>query len=410
MAGRISVTFIFGTRGLDREGCASLQREVRAHGDTMMLDAVDDGHWQKSKHGTGVGSIDKTLAWYMHAARTSRALFVGKADDDTFVHLTNVAEALRDLHHRLGTGCLVLAGWVQYSSFASERFQMCGWATGVAGAVTARDRQCTRRRWGDSVPARPTSDDGRSCSTAAEGSVTEGRTRCVAGPFPFVAGALEIVSIQLARAAFTSSWTARFVRRARGAAAGGLAPTTARWLNSDEDPVIGYVLQAVARQRSLPVRVVAYNGAGIALPLIADMPDSTPARHSSMLAIHRVDPSDSALRAAEAAEDRHNRELARYHLAGRSGNFRRMRLLNRQHRGSLEQMARHVARRPRRGFTLRCHPALNASSAARRSVGGSDLETEAAGIASLDCCARWSLCEHTPALRDREWRRGHRAK
>ena len=292
MAGRISVTFIFGTRGLDREGCASLQREVRAHGDTMMLDAVDDGHWQKSKHGTGVGSIDKTLAWYMHAARTSRALFVGKADDDTFVHLTNVAEALRDLHHRLGTGCLVLAGWVQYSSFASERFQMCGWATGVAGAVTARDRQCTRRRWGDSVPARPTSDDGRSCSTAAEGSVTEGRTRCVAGPFPFVAGALEIVSIQLARAAFTSSWTARFVRRARGAAAGGLAPTTARWLNSDEDPVIGYVLQAVARQRSLPVRVVAYNGAGIALPLIADMPDSTPARHSSMLAIHRVDPSD----------------------------------------------------------------------------------------------------------------------
>ena len=71
----------------------ALKLESNAHGDVLVLDALDGARLDNA-----CSCTEKTVAWVRHALRTwPRAGFVGKTEDDTFLHLDMLALELERL-------------------------------------------------------------------------------------------------------------------------------------------------------------------------------------------------------------------------------------------------------------------------------------------------------------------------
>ena len=130
--------FVLGTLGLGSSLCDALISESRDQGDVLLVDAHDNDAV------IAVGCVDKTFAWYSRALSLHpRARWIGKTDDDCYLHLPNLKSML---HHllELGSRAHMYAGWTQYASFLPETNQMCGWAPTAKDALAAQRRECRR--------------------------------------------------------------------------------------------------------------------------------------------------------------------------------------------------------------------------------------------------------------------------
>lgn len=202
--------------------------------------------------------IAHAVAWFSHALRRyPHALYLAKGDDDAYYHVPNLSALLWTLRAQLGRddSASVYGGWVQYASYRESDFKMCGWSPSVRDAVRFAHGNAPSGRAAIGRAAAFTCP--RPISGSAGGSTVG---HAAEGPFPFVAGALELFSHHLARQVFNSSTAVEFVQRARRAAAGGSAPHESRWMNYHEDPTVGYVVQAAARRLRINVTLFALNG------------------------------------------------------------------------------------------------------------------------------------------------------
>lgn len=173
------VCFILGRRGLGPESLAELDAEAAAHGDIFWLPNATD---------EGVPTL-KGYAYWSAAARllpppgaTAGIAHVAKVDDDAFLHLPNLESDLRRLH------CAphLHYGHLAFTGYNPAVWRMCGWSWQPYGANYARE-EC-----------------------AANGAYP---------PFPFMNGALELLSTPLVRYIATEPRVLDFVGRAERAIA-----------------------------------------------------------------------------------------------------------------------------------------------------------------------------------------------
>ena len=154
--------FVIGAIGLPAQQCRRLIREERAHGGLFLVASADNAE---------VGCVDKSFAWFMAAVEAfPAAKFIIKTDDDSATNMADLA-ALLSLR-ALQANPHVYAGWAQFASAIPATWQQCGWGVSPPSAFKRR----------------------HSCASGAE------------GPFVFAAGALEILSAELARRVFRSRW------------------------------------------------------------------------------------------------------------------------------------------------------------------------------------------------------------
>ena len=268
--------------------CAQLGQEVEL-GDTVVLDAVDNA---------AVGCVDKTFAWYIHAVRAFPAAgFIGKTDDDSYNILPNLAAVLRAPPLRRQRFAYV--GWVQHAAWLPALFNPCAWSGSQRAAVdqVASGRSnCHRCAW---CYDRDSPHPNRAPLN-----------QTVEGPFPFVAGPLEILSRRLTAAVFGSQWTASFALEARSVARGGHRKPFERWQCFYEDATVGYAVHSVAGRLGLNVSVVSLRPRIIDAGEARNMPSEQIRR---LVTVHKLEPDDSVLKKNEAYETEEN---ARYRKMG----------------------------------------------------------------------------------------------
>ena len=386
---KIEVRFVIGARGLSTARCMLTRRESAEHRDLQMLDAHDDDAWARASHGIGVSCIDKTFQWFTHALyHYPGALFLGKADDDQYLSVPNLAAILWAIDTSLDAEeSDVYAGWVQYASYRTSDFKMCGWNPSAHAAIRLAETSCD-----------PVSQ--KSHSQATRGAQDQ---EDPTGPFPFVVGALEIFSAGLARKTFGSIAVQKFLHRARDVAEGGAASHLARWINNHEDPTVGYVVQDAAMRQGFNVTLVALNGFRFESPIVVDATDEVHlARLPALVAVHRAiqNEPELALMATMWLDGFGNRTLSKEqadmrHLA--DVNWRVAPLLAELLRDLRNRTQRQVTRLAMGQYRLVCREpsAIRARADAggnTRHDGDSITWTEAPIITTLPCCKRWRVC------------------
>ena len=111
----------------------------------------------------------------------------------------------------------------------------------------------------------------------------------VEGPYPFVAGPLELLSAPLATAVFEAQWTRDFVAEARSAARGGTANAWTRWQCFKEDAIVGYAVYSVASRLRLNVSVASLR------PRIIDAAEAREATAQTvgrLVTLHKLEPDE----------------------------------------------------------------------------------------------------------------------
>lgn len=171
----------------------ALRREAATHPDLLFVGARDGS--QKS-------CIEKSFAWWSVAPTIFyRTAYIGKTDDDSMNHLSNLAELLKS--SLLSARRHVYGGWAQFSSFLPEHNVPCGWSFGQGGALRAHN---VSRLGGTETNCRfcvnhPFCYDHRGISSGELLNTT------IVGPYIFAVGALELMSAALAQLVFSSNST-----------------------------------------------------------------------------------------------------------------------------------------------------------------------------------------------------------
>ena len=192
----ICAKFIIGLVGLRMALQTTCERELAAHSDMLLVQAIG---WNESRVRGPVFS----LAWWMqYSARAfQHAQFIGKADDDAYLHIPDLQRLLQVTRNQMGPDANVYMGVHTWYHWYESLFDHArhGWsfpqARRAGGACRATEMQL-------GVEACPLHNG--SCG------------RCV-GPFAFAAGYLIVCSNPLVRAlmakdAFASE-TARLMDR-----------------------------------------------------------------------------------------------------------------------------------------------------------------------------------------------------
>lgn len=179
----VLVCFLLGRVGLPSADLAALDAEEQRHRDILWLENATDA---------GVPTI-KGYHWWRAAARrlpppgAARGVRIAaKVDDDSFLHLGNLAGDMRRLH------CVTHLhyGSMAFTGYDPSVWQMCGWSWQPYGGNFRKER-CARRG--------------------------------AYAPFPFMNGVLELLSAPLVRHVATSPAVRAFVQRAEAAIAARLA-------------------------------------------------------------------------------------------------------------------------------------------------------------------------------------------
>ena len=159
---------------------ATLARESKTYRDVLLADAIA---WNETR----VRGPVLSLAWWLdYAARElTHALFVGKVDDDTYLHAVDVEALLRATHAQVGSSASVYLGVLTWYHWYPRLFEVTRHSWSHQGARSA-GKWCR----GNELNSLKAHVD--ECGPAGCG-------RCV-GPFPFASGFLLIVSHPLARA------------------------------------------------------------------------------------------------------------------------------------------------------------------------------------------------------------------
>ena len=170
------VCFLLGGRGLRPDQQAALSAEAERHGDIMWLPDVAD---------EGVPTL-KGYAWWTAAAarldprRGVGVAHVAKVDDDSFLRVANLQADLA----ALSCASHLYYGHLAFTGYDPSTWQMCGWSWQAQGSNFNRHR------------------------CAAKGAYA---------PFPFINGALELISAEALRHVAGSAEVRAFVERASGA-------------------------------------------------------------------------------------------------------------------------------------------------------------------------------------------------
>ncbi len=170
---RVLLCFLLGGQGNPPELQAKLSAEAAKHRDILWLDNATD---------QGVPTL-KGYEWWKTADRLaatsgSTVRFLGKSDDDIFLHVPNLERDLERLHCREH----IYYGNIGWTGYIALDWRPCGWSWGKTRAPY-RSRGCAKRGAHDI--------------------------------FPFVNGALEILTPSLVRYVAHAPGVARFVERSR---------------------------------------------------------------------------------------------------------------------------------------------------------------------------------------------------
>lgn len=232
----VLICFLLGRVGLRRRTLEALDAEDAAHRDILWLpNATDAGvptikgyHWWTAAH--------RLLPPPGAAAAGRGVQIAAKVDDDSFLHVANLARDLRQLH------CVphLHYGNLAYSGYDPSIWRKCGFSWTADGANYRRD----------------------------------GCARCGAyPPFPFMNGLLELLSAPLVRYVATAPEVRHFVERAQAGVAARLAAGWAvssaalkqkgdpgpRVWNRQEDMVVGFWLARAERRGQFRVAWVRIN-------------------------------------------------------------------------------------------------------------------------------------------------------
>jgi len=235
----VLVCFLAGRRfgdtgdgiGLAKERLAELDAEAAQHGDFLWLPNATDA---------GVPTI-KGYHWWMRAGTllpaegdaSGRGIRIAaKVDDDSFLHVGNLAADMRRLH------CVshLHYGSMAYTGYDPSIWKMCGWSWQPHGRNFRKER-CARRG--------------------------------AYAPFPFMNGVLELLTAPLVRHVATSPEVRAFVLRAeraveaRKAAGWGMSLKRGqrgpRVWRQNEDVALGFWLSRAERKGKFNVTWVRIN-------------------------------------------------------------------------------------------------------------------------------------------------------
>jgi hypothetical protein len=161
----------FALRGLGLPHNSAVYDEAAAHGDVILLAA-------QSNLSRALGPLHSVYLWYRCAVRMHAAApFVGRLDDDTWLHVPAVEALLAALVPRAREGDELWVGTFEGYSWDEASGQPIGWAGYFPTTTT-----CVARGRAGGAPA-----DQRA-------------NRSVVGPFNFAKGAASFLSTGLARA------------------------------------------------------------------------------------------------------------------------------------------------------------------------------------------------------------------
>jgi len=235
----VLVCFLIGRVGVTRRQLLTLDAEDQQHGDIMWLENATDA---------GVPTV-KGFHWWRAAARllpppgSSRGVRIAaKVDDDSFLHLRNLADDMQRLH----CASHLHYGSMGYTGYDPSIWKLCGWSWQPGGANYRKER------------------------CAAKGAYP---------PFPFMNGALELLSAPIVRYVGTSPEVAAFVTRAE---AGVKARLAAGWGMSlkkgqrgprvwrqNEDVALGFWVSRAERKGLFNVTWVRTNDRAINMACIS---------------------------------------------------------------------------------------------------------------------------------------------
>ena len=172
--GGVLVCFLIGRVGLQPRQLLTLDAEAKQHGDILWLENATDA---------GVPTV-KGFHWWRAAARllpppgSARGVRIAaKVDDDSFLHLRNLADDMQRLH----CSSHLHYGSMGYTGYDPSIWKLCGWSWQPGGANYRKERCAQKGAW---------------------------------PPFPFMNGALELLSAPLVRYVGTAPEVAAFVARA----------------------------------------------------------------------------------------------------------------------------------------------------------------------------------------------------
>ena len=221
--------FVVGERATTGDQSApwlcNIAAECMVAKDILTVDAIEQN---------SADCVEKSFRWWVRSpAAFPHAAFIGKTDDDSYNHATNLHGLLSSVRMR-GLDC-VYAGWPQYTSYLVRHNAGCGWSGGPRGAKKLASEmegdchRCLRQRF--------CYQHGRPSAAALQPPLH--------GPYPYAVGALELLSHRLATSTFSRNWTRIFVRKARRERIPGSRLWQA-WRCQAEDSIVGYVVSQAA--------------------------------------------------------------------------------------------------------------------------------------------------------------------
>ena len=169
----ICASFVVRATGAPK--ALALKREAKVHGDMLLIKSVA---WNETR----VRGPVLSLAWWLrHASEEIRnARFIAKVDDDTYLHLPDLARLLHEADATLGATSHVYLGVLTFYHWFERLFDATQHSMSLRGAL-ASGKWCR--------------EHGRGNDSELSGSQTG---RCL-GPYPFAAGYLIVLSSQLVR-------------------------------------------------------------------------------------------------------------------------------------------------------------------------------------------------------------------
>eukprot|EP00966_Prymnesium_polylepis_P248094 5736981-Prymnesium_polylepis.3 len=204
------VCFLLGRERLAPSAARALRAEAAEFGDIALLEHAAD---------ECILSIPKSYAWWLHAARWlgdddggAGLLHVAKVDDDSFVHVPNLEEEIR----QLACHDVALYGLIAHAGFSPIAFNACGFNWSPP--------RWSGHRWRSPWHSYKCAENGYHY------------------PIPFATGALQVMSAGLVRALSAQPGASRFIDRA--------ARMDLNSWHGSEDVAVGFLLSRIQQQVS----------------------------------------------------------------------------------------------------------------------------------------------------------------
>ncbi|KAL1504591.1 hypothetical protein AB1Y20_008376 [Prymnesium parvum] len=222
-----TLTFILGSQSMmPLAHRQQLVDESARHRDLLHLKA-HDGVQPGESHG-GRAVAEKALAWFIHAATSLEARFVGKIDDDTMANLPRLVADLVSLPH------------AEHAYYGVQVYRMWDWAS--------QPREPNAACGGHYEDGPPGHAPGSSLSRLLQVQIS-GRCAHAVGPYPFPDGSLEVIGNALLRAVFGSARVKAYARAEFD------RPRPPYWTH--EDAALGALVHREVASRRLQVAYIA---------------------------------------------------------------------------------------------------------------------------------------------------------